>query len=80
MKLNFYGFDTSYQVARYNFVYKVPHSRTPLHLAIHRARPVPGTQPGQPDSKICTGGQISELPLEGGLSAHRSYAHGTMES
>ena len=36
MRLNFYGFDTSYHVARYNFVTKVPHSRTPLHLARHR--------------------------------------------
>ncbi|MHB8252863.1 MAG: hydrogenase maturation protein [Acidiferrobacter sp.] len=36
MWLNFYGFDPSYHVARYNFVYKVPHSRTPLYLARHR--------------------------------------------
>ncbi len=36
MKLNFYGFDPSYHVARYNFVYKVPKSRTPLTLAAHR--------------------------------------------
>lgn len=35
MKLNFYGFDPSYHVARYKFVYKVPHSWTPLHLAVH---------------------------------------------
>ncbi|MHB0887214.1 hydrogenase maturation protein [Acidithiobacillus sp.] len=37
MGRNFYGFDPSYHVARYNFIYKVPHSRTPLHLAHHRA-------------------------------------------
>jgi putative two-component system hydrogenase maturation factor HypX/HoxX len=36
VKLNFYGFDPSYHVARYNFVYKVPHSWTPLHFARHR--------------------------------------------
>jgi len=36
MKLNFFGFDPSYHVARYNFVFRVPHSRTPLHLAKHR--------------------------------------------
>jgi putative two-component system hydrogenase maturation factor HypX/HoxX len=36
MKLNFYGFDPSYHVARYNFVYKVPRSRTPPTLAAHR--------------------------------------------
>jgi putative two-component system hydrogenase maturation factor HypX/HoxX len=36
MKRNFYGFDPSYHVARYNFVHKVPHSRTPRHLALHR--------------------------------------------
>lgn len=39
MRLNFYGFDTSYHVARHDFITKVPHSRTPLHLARHRARP-----------------------------------------
>ncbi len=37
MKLNFYGFDPSYHVARYNFVYKIPHAWTPLYLARHRA-------------------------------------------
>jgi putative two-component system hydrogenase maturation factor HypX/HoxX len=36
MKLNFFGFDTSYHVARDHFVRKVPRSRTPLHLARHR--------------------------------------------
>lgn len=36
MKLNFYGFDPSYHVARYNFVFRVPNSWTPLHLARHR--------------------------------------------
>ncbi|MDQ6980160.1 MAG: hydrogenase maturation protein [Ghiorsea sp.] len=37
MKKNFYGFDPSYHVARYNFVYKVCKSRTPLTLAAHRS-------------------------------------------
>jgi putative two-component system hydrogenase maturation factor HypX/HoxX len=36
MRRNFFGFDPSYHVARYNFVFKIPHSRTPLHLARHR--------------------------------------------
>jgi putative two-component system protein, hydrogenase maturation factor HypX/HoxX len=36
MKRNFYGFDPSYHVARYNFVYKVAKSRTPLTIANHR--------------------------------------------
>jgi putative two-component system protein, hydrogenase maturation factor HypX/HoxX len=36
MHLNFFGFDSSYHVARYNFVYKVAKSRTPLTIAIHR--------------------------------------------
>ncbi len=36
MHMNFYGFDPSYHVARYNFVCKVPKSRTPLTLALHR--------------------------------------------
>jgi putative two-component system protein, hydrogenase maturation factor HypX/HoxX len=38
MHLNFYGFDPSYHVARYNFIHKVPKSRTPLTLACHRSR------------------------------------------
>lgn len=38
MRLNFFGFDSSYHVARYNFVHKVPRSRTPLYLAEHRRR------------------------------------------
>ena len=38
MKLNFYGFDPSYHVARYNFVFKIPQSWTPLHLARHRRK------------------------------------------
>lgn len=36
MRENFFGFDTSYHVARYDFVARTPHSRTPLHLARHR--------------------------------------------
>ncbi|MGQ0682319.1 hydrogenase maturation protein [Bradyrhizobium sp.] len=41
MRLNFYGFDTSYHVARYNFIHKVPKSRTPLTIANHRLRREP---------------------------------------
>ena len=37
MRLNFYGFDSSYHVARFHFVCKVARSRTPLWLARHRA-------------------------------------------
>jgi putative two-component system hydrogenase maturation factor HypX/HoxX len=36
MRENFYGFDPSYHIARYNFVYKVPRSHTPLTIARHR--------------------------------------------
>ena len=36
MHLNFYGFDSSYHVARYHFVYKIPKARTPVYLARHR--------------------------------------------
>jgi putative two-component system hydrogenase maturation factor HypX/HoxX len=43
MRLNFYGFDPSYHVARYNFVYKVPKSRTPLTIASHRRSRAAGT-------------------------------------
>jgi len=38
MKLNFYGFDSSYHVARHAFVTKLPRSRTPLWLAKHRTQ------------------------------------------
>ncbi|MCW8917148.1 MAG: hydrogenase maturation protein [Magnetovibrio sp.] len=37
MNLNFYGFDPSYHVARYNFICRVPKSRTPSSLAHHRS-------------------------------------------
>jgi putative two-component system hydrogenase maturation factor HypX/HoxX len=36
MKLNFFGFDSSYHVARHNFVRKIPKARTPSYLARHR--------------------------------------------
>lgn len=49
LKLNFYGFDPSYHVARYNFIYKVPRSWTPLYLAAHRRRD-PGTHTLQANS------------------------------
>jgi len=38
MTLNFYGFDPSYHVARWNFIRRVPKSRTPLYLARHRCK------------------------------------------
>jgi len=38
LQRNFYGFDPSYHVARYNFIHKIAKSRTPLTLARHRAR------------------------------------------
>ena len=36
MRLNFYGFDPSYHVARYHFVYKIPPAWTPRYLTKHR--------------------------------------------
>jgi putative two-component system hydrogenase maturation factor HypX/HoxX len=49
LHLNFYGFDPSYHVARYNFIHKVPKSRTPLTLARHRSQrlrtPIGARQP-----------------------------------
>jgi len=36
MRLNFYGFDPSYHVARSHFVRKTPKARTPSALALHR--------------------------------------------
>jgi putative two-component system hydrogenase maturation factor HypX/HoxX len=39
MRRNFYGFDSSYHVARSYFVHKTLHSWTPRHLAVHRQGP-----------------------------------------
>jgi len=36
MRLNFYGFDPSYHVARHRFIRRTLHSWTPRHLAVHR--------------------------------------------
>ncbi|MGA9334380.1 MAG: hydrogenase maturation protein [Rudaea sp.] len=36
MRLNFYGFDPSYHVARYRFVHRTAQAWTPLYLARHR--------------------------------------------
>lgn len=36
MRLNFFGFDPSYHVARHRFVHRTPAAWTPLHLARHR--------------------------------------------
>jgi putative two-component system hydrogenase maturation factor HypX/HoxX len=36
MRMNFYGFDPSYHIARHRFVHRAPHAWTPLHLAQHR--------------------------------------------
>ncbi len=38
MKLNFFGFDPSYHVARFKFVLREPKSHTPIYLAKHRQR------------------------------------------
>jgi putative two-component system hydrogenase maturation factor HypX/HoxX len=38
MRMNFYGFDPSYHIARHRFVHRTPHAWTPLHLASHRRR------------------------------------------
>ncbi len=38
MRMNFYGFDPSYHVARFRLVRRSPHAWTPLYLARHRAR------------------------------------------
>jgi putative two-component system hydrogenase maturation factor HypX/HoxX len=45
MRLNFFGFDSSYHVARYNFVRKTPKARTPSYLARHRT---PATRVSRP--------------------------------
>ncbi len=49
MRLNFYGFDPSYHVARHHFVHKVPKARTPPTLALHRR--LDWTKPGHGDEE-----------------------------
>ncbi len=44
MRLAFYGFDSSYHVARWRFITREPIARTPLHLARHRLLSVPKIQ------------------------------------
>ncbi|MFW6342908.1 MAG: enoyl-CoA hydratase-related protein [Halothiobacillaceae bacterium] len=48
MRMNFYGFDPSYHVARFRLVRRSPHAWTPLYLAHHRARVGAGNPPGPP--------------------------------
>ena len=57
MRLNFFGFDSSYHVARYNFVRKVPKARTPLYLARHRSRGVGSTPPRTADADVVLTGE-----------------------
>jgi putative two-component system hydrogenase maturation factor HypX/HoxX len=47
---NFYGFDPSYHIARYHFVYKMAHAWTPRHLALHRNTALKGI--GRPDEHV----------------------------
>jgi putative two-component system hydrogenase maturation factor HypX/HoxX len=44
MRLNFYGFDPSYHVARHRFVHRTPQAWTPLYLARHRALAPPAAR------------------------------------
>jgi len=49
MRMNFYGFDPSYHIARHRFVYRTPNAWTPLHLAQHRRLRVPAQpEPASP--------------------------------
>lgn len=52
MRLNFFGFDSSYHVARYNFVRKVPKARTPLYLARHRSLGMGASPPRSADAAL----------------------------
>lgn len=47
MRLNFYGFDPSYHIARHRFVYRTPHAWTPRYLAAHRRIPRSAFEIGQ---------------------------------
>ncbi len=54
MRLNFYGFDPSYHVARHRFVHHTPQAWTPRHLALHRR--LDWTVPDEPDLRASLGG------------------------
>lgn len=54
-KMNFFGFDPSYHIARYNFIRRVPKSRTPSWLATHRW----ASRSAVPDG--CSTNQIPEI-------------------
>ncbi|HYW92999.1 MAG TPA: hydrogenase maturation protein [Gammaproteobacteria bacterium] len=54
MRLNFYGFDPSYHVARHRFVHQAPRAWTPRHLALHRR--LGWTVPDEPGSRTLVSG------------------------
>ncbi|HYW02610.1 MAG TPA: hydrogenase maturation protein [Gammaproteobacteria bacterium] len=54
MRLNFYGFDPSYHVARHRFVHQAPRAWTPRHLALHRR--LDWTVPDEPEAGVASGG------------------------
>jgi len=54
MRLNFYGFDPSYHVARHRFVHQAPRAWTPRHLALHRR--LDWTVPDEPGARAVISG------------------------
>ena len=58
MRLNFYGFDPSYHIARHRFVHRTPHAWTPLHLAGTGTRARPRREP----RSACNGSRRQTLP------------------
>jgi putative two-component system hydrogenase maturation factor HypX/HoxX len=48
MRLNFFGFDPSFHVARHRFVHRTAHAWTPLYLARHRS----GRHAGRPGGLV----------------------------
>jgi putative two-component system hydrogenase maturation factor HypX/HoxX len=61
MKLNFFGFDPSYHIARYNFIRHVPKSRTPSYLANHRS----SGDAGMKSKKACEMGLGIAIAVDG---------------
>ncbi len=76
MRQNFFGFDPSYHVARHHFVAKVPRSRTPLHLARHRARHAAAD--GSPPCALAPHGGCDKVPRPPGIVDPASTPAGLM--
>ena len=71
MRMNFYGFDPSYHIARHRFVYRTPHAWTPLHLARHRR----WRRPARAGECMSAALETADRELDAAAHAARALAH-----